>query len=741
MDLVYRAGQLAVLREHTVSECLSLQCSTYLYRRELWNHVPMKGTGAIQTDAKLQPTPLPTVIQLRDINLTSFLLMFIVVAASAQSPPDSTYYHSDSSGLTNLGVVTVTARRSKVKDITIDNVVPRSEIQNTDGTDVASVMYEIPAARVQTNSRGESNLYLRNAGERQVAIFFDGALLNIPWDNRVDLSLLPANAVGGFLVSKGAPSVLYGANTIGGAVNIVTRELEEPGSMTILELSGGTGNQLSAAGAQLYRKGPLSLVGTFSFSQRDGVTVPRGALLPYSQPPGDLRENTDARTLGLFLRGGFEVNKTDRIGLSVNMVDGAKGIAPEGHLNPAEEGVRYWRYPAWQWVNVIASYAFYTGEHDHYSLTGSTWTTLFTQQIDQYQDSTYAQRTDQQKDNDLVLGSRTVLANEGESSIVSLSLNNLYSRHRQTDSEISTDDVISSTPEQSYAQYTGSIGAEYRVVLSNALDVGVGSSLDVMATLDSDDKPKQEAYLQPGATLSATLKSSENTSIGLSLGRKSRFPSMRELYGVALNRFLINPDLQPESAFSAELVVERNFDRGDLQITGFAQLVDNTIDQRNVEINGIRLRQRYNLDGSRIFGVEVNGGVRPFDWLDVHGHLTWTHARSNQMVTGGEFFLSEKPEVIGTLNLRVRGPKNTRIDAEARGVGRAFSVGPEDQFVELPAGVTINLRASWLGVELGPTRLLEIYVRANNLFDGLLYNQLGLPESGRAISVGAKTTL
>ncbi len=681
-------------------------------------------------------------IWLRETLLVSSLILLLAGATSvAQTTPDSTFYNSDTTGLTNLGVVTVTAKRSNINDRTIDNVVPRSEIQNTDGSDVAAVMYEVPAARVQTNSRGESNLYLRNAGERQVALFFDGALLNIPWDNRVDLSLLPANAVGGFIVSKGAPSVLYGANTMGGAVNIVTRERPNPGGMTILELSGGTGGQLAAVGAHLYRRGPLSLVGTLSLSQRNSQSVPADAELPYSQPPVNERTNTDARTLGIFLRAGYDLNKTDQIGLSVNVADGEKGIAPEGHLNPAEDRVRFWRYPLWRLVNIIASYALYTGEHEHYSLTGSTWTTLFTQQIDQYRDSTYTQRSDQQRDNDFVVGSRVVLAHEGTSSVVSLSLNNLYARHLQTDSEISTDDIISSAPEQSYGSYTGSVGLEYRATLGKKLEVGAGASLDAMATLESDDKPKQDAYLQPGMTLSTYLSASEKSGVGLSFGRKSRFPSMRELYGVALNRFLVNPDLQPESAFSAELQFDQKFTTGTIGITGFAQFVDNTIDQRNVEVNGNRLRQRYNLDGSRILGVEVSAGVHPLDWLDLFGHMTWTYARSNEEIADGESFLSEKPEIIGTLNARIHGPSNIRVDVEARGTGVAYTLGVEDRFVELPAAVAMNLRASWLGIGIGPARLLELYVRANNLFDAAIYNQLGLPEGGRDIRVGMKTTL
>ena len=676
---------------------------------------------------------------------TAFFLLLLLVATTvpvdAQSLPDSTDYVSDSTDMTDLGVVVVTARRSSVNDLSVDNVVPRSDIQNTDGSDVASVMYEVPAARVQTNSRGEANLYLRNAGERQVAIFFDGALLNIPWDNRVDLSLLPANAVGGFHVSKGAPSVLYGANTMGGAVNIVTRQREVPGSMTVLELSGGSGTYAAAGAAHIARHGPLDLVGTLSYSRRDGVTLSEDADLAYSQEPGELRNNTDARNLGLFLRAGYSFDEHDRVGLSLNVVDGEKGIAPEGHLDPAVDRVRFWRYPAWRWINAISSYQIVAGEHDHLSLKGSTWATLFSQQIDQYQDSTYTLRTEQQEDEDFVIGSRLILSTEGERSLLSIGFNSLYARHDQVDSEVSTDDVVTSSPEQTYAQFTGSAGVEYRSDISDRVEVGSGVSLDLMSTLEADDKPKQSLYLQPGFTLGAMYQASPEAALGVSLGRKSRFPSMRELYGVALSRFLVNPDLQPESAYSLELEFAYKLSEARVALTPFAQLISNTIDQRNVEVNGNRLRQRINLEGSQIFGVEATGAASLTDWLRFNGHATWTHARSIEEIADGESFLSEKPAVVATFNLTAKGPHGTRFDLETRTVGVAYTLDATNSFVELPPATTVNVRASISLIGVGPTRLLEFWLRANNLLDAAPYNQLGLPEGGREFRAGIRSTL
>jgi iron complex outermembrane receptor protein len=97
-------------------------------------------------------------------------------------------------------------------------------IEEADANNLFELTKYIPSVKPQTNSRGESLIYLRGSGERQISLFFDGVPLNIPWDNRIDLSLIPTDAVGGLSITKGIPSVIYGANTLAGVVNVSTKE-------------------------------------------------------------------------------------------------------------------------------------------------------------------------------------------------------------------------------------------------------------------------------------------------------------------------------------------------------------------------------------------------------------------------------------------------------------------------------------------------------------------------------------
>ena len=129
---------------------------------------------------------------------------------------------------------------------TMVEIEPRT-LKQLDALAVADIARLVPAARIQTNSRGETLVYLRNAGERQVAAFLDGALLNVPWDNRVDLSLVPASMVAGIQVVQGVPPVEYGTNVLGGAVNLTSPSWESAGGRAEIAVTGGTQRQLQGS--------------------------------------------------------------------------------------------------------------------------------------------------------------------------------------------------------------------------------------------------------------------------------------------------------------------------------------------------------------------------------------------------------------------------------------------------------------------------------------------------------------
>ena len=366
------------------------------------------------------------------------------------------------------------------------------------------VMRLIPAAHVQTNSRGETLVYLRNAGERQVALFFDGALLNVPWDNRFDLGLVPANVIGGITVAKGVPSVLYGANVLGGAINLTSRVLENPGTFTqAMSVLGSPG----AAEARLTHLGRSERVAyTFSmgYTERDGIAL------------------ADEFT------GGAQ------LGLSLLHLDADKGIAPEGHLDPEQSRVRFWRYPTWRTSMVILNGQVPLGRQGA-RLRGAAWGSRFAQTISQFGSEAYDVLLEEQDDDDYTFGTRLTLLQPAGSGELRLALNALTSRHEQQNLEYE-DGAPSLPPDPAltFRQHIWSVGGEYLWRPKDRLELLLGASLDGIATPATGDKPDRGPQVDFGVTSGVLYSLDEAWTLRASAGRKVRFPTMRELFGEAL---------------------------------------------------------------------------------------------------------------------------------------------------------------------------------------------------------------
>ena len=659
--------------------------------------------------------------------LLCIVLGFVVSATAwAQAPPDSLREY-------DLGEVVVGGGAAERTAPSTVQRIPAAAIDRLDAPSVAGVARLIPAAHVQTNSRGETLVYLRAAGERQVAFFFDGALLNIPWDNRVDLALVPSGIIGGMTVAKGVPSVLWGANVLGGAVNMVSRGLEGDGLFAEASHQIGSEGFGRTTTTALGRSAGWSYAAALDRSSRAGIAVPGGADLAFSQDAGDLRTNTDFELFNAFGRVSYDFADGARLGVSVLHVNGEKGVAPEGHLDPEVERVRFWRYPEWRLTMGILN-----GEAGLGAATrvrGAVWASLFDQAVAGFTSTAYDEQESGQHDDDRTAGGRLIVEHAFAPATLRLGLNALTSTHRQR--EVTYEDGVRvEAPELTYRQGLYSAGLEAETMPLDALTLTAGLSLDALTTPETGDKPAQDALSDYGLTAGAVYQLSEGWALSAALGRKTRFPTLRELFGEALDRFAINPDLRPESSVLAELGVRREGDALSGEATAFLNRTDDTIDQRHLEDGR---RQRVNLGGSRILGVELAGALRLVRHVRLDGHLTVMDVRGYDEA-GATRRLSEKPETIGRLAAAYNPGTGPNALLEVEHVGAAYSPGPEG-FVRLDPALVLNLRAGYrlyvpsLGV------MGEVFGRVNNVTDAVVLPQLGLPGPGRELQAGLKLAL
>jgi len=638
-----------------------------------------------------------------------------------------------------LSEIVVSDTKENAPNTTTIQRIEADEIQNIDLGTVADVARLLPAAHVATNSRGQTILYLRNSADRQTAQFFNGALINVPWDNRVDIGFLPSSMLGGVTVSKGVPSVVYGTNTIGGAVNFRARSLSDQENLTEVKVSGSSPGLGGASVVHMGTSNNFSYTTEVGYTKQNDYKLPSGATTPYSQPSNETRVNTDRRNANLFFEGTQQFESGARLSASLFHLDAEQGVAPESNLDPSQTSVRYWRYPTIRQSMVILNGMVPLDSDTR--LRGSAWFNRYTQDIYQYQSVDYENLDQTQADLDLTGGLRFILEQDIGNGQLDIALNTLITQHEQTIVPYQNNSAQTDSND-TYGQQIYSLGAEYTFPLSQDLTGMLGLSYEGSAITNTGPWENQgyENYLSSTLSLSAglTYNISEQLQLRSSFGRKPRFPTMRELYGGALGKFVPNPNLKPVTAYLSEIGMEWLGTTVSSSLTTFLTRTYDTIDKRTIQQGpNAGKEQRINLDGIRIWGLETKLTTNPVEQLSIDGSFTYMHTRG--FFQGDPRKLDEKPARVGKLNITYDLTNRLSILSQTEYTGDIYTRTEQNNFVLLPDALIFDGRISYdLFQNNGSLSGGEIFFRANNITNDLRVLQLGLPGPGRKFLAGIK---
>lgn len=107
--------------------------------------------------------------------------------------------------------------------------IDQAELQKNNQDRVSDVAKSTPGVFVEHGgARNEYNLLVRGFNARRVPVFMDGIPVYVPYDGEMDLGRFTTFDLSRIDISKGASSVLYGANTMGGAVNLISKKPTQP---------------------------------------------------------------------------------------------------------------------------------------------------------------------------------------------------------------------------------------------------------------------------------------------------------------------------------------------------------------------------------------------------------------------------------------------------------------------------------------------------------------------------------
>ena len=615
--------------------------------------------------------------------------------------------------------IVVTAERNEARVLPPETAISAEELTRRQPPTVGDALRGVPGVSARTNSRGETTARVRGAEERQTQVFLDGAPLAVPWDGRADVGIFPSTLFGEIRVVKGAAPIEYGTNAVAGVVDLRTRSWE-PGGLEAVARAGSSGfREASLVGGMPVAAG-LSVGGGIAGLSRDGF--------PDAERDGD-RINTDLDSLTVFGAARYESGPfTGRAFLFHNSAE--RGIAPETADDPSLVNPRFWRYPDIDLtqLNLAAELAL----RDSTTLRFIGWRQWFGQTIDQYRDATYMVRSTRQEDRDDTLGGRFTLTTKAQALAIRLNASAQTSRHAQVDTPFPSG---TPGPELRYRQNLYTVGAEADVALGKA-HATFGIAYDRAETPLTGDKPPQPAVEAPAFSAAVRTPVGDRIQLLVSAGRRTRFPTARELFGEALGRFLINPDLRPEKAWLLD--AELSWIRSDLRLSlnPFLMRVEDSISQRVVVVDGRSLRQRFNLPGSLSVGIDAAFDAQLGRAWSLETFASLLSARADAG-SGGPRRLLQRPshELGGAIEFRPSDDFLAR--AQLTHVGSAIDLDRNGNVVELGPATQVDLRASRRIARFGNHRLF-VTAAVDNVTDAVVTPQFGLPLPGRTFRFGLR---
>ena len=507
---------------------------------------------------------------------------------------------ADSIFTVNPVVVTATRTPKALKDVpVVTRVIGLDDIRRTDATNIQDLLTtELPGLEFGYAMSREPALNMGGFGGNAILFLVDGERLAGETMDNVDYSRLNLDNVGRVEIVKGAASALYGANAVGGVVNLISREDTAPWTLNVnsryssagdgwrngVRFSFKSGRWRSQTAFQQSRVSTIRLADAFD-TQSDLQTVWGGSVV-------NVKERliyNPIENLKLIARGSFFKRHSNRTTYTDHYDDystGLRGVYDFGIGRNLEISYSFDRYDKSRYV-----LGQLTNSHD-YSNRQHVVHSLFNLPVGKWQ---------------LTFGTDY--------------LNDYLSTYQFTDN-------------QGKSQYSADAYAQF--------DINPFSWLNIVGSLRHDYFSASKSNATT-ARLAAMLKWS-GFSVRSSYAGGFRAPTLKELYMdfdmVGMMMIYGNPDLKAERSNNYNLAFEhygniRGCFDGSYSITlmGYCNKYDKRITTTDVPVDSEHeMGLLYcNEDGVTVSGVEFNGKIRTQLGLSAAVSYNYLYASGNSM--------------------------------------------------------------------------------------------------------------
>ncbi|MBN1662964.1 MAG: TonB-dependent receptor [Deltaproteobacteria bacterium] len=652
-----------------------------------------------------------------------------------------------------LGEIYVKAEKPPLtQETAITTVITADEIKANNSQTVAEALRHAPGVYISTGTKNEPNVSIHGFfDQRRILVLIDGVPYYETKEGKLDLNQFTTDNVAKIEVTKGAASVLYGANAMGGVINIITKKAAEGKPFFGINLEGGQVDYHKESLFHGMRVGKFNYWLNYEHRQQHGwrmsddyktrqatITNKPGSTSSAVTEDGGTREQSDYSSDSIWAKFGVEPSAGSEYFINFHYISKEKGLPPSTDSvrvftsRPAFSNFfRFDKYDDWG-IDLSGQQKI----TDRLSFKGKLYYHDHTDELVSFSDKTYSRKIAVSRYEDYLVGGylmaeyKPVFWNTARASV-----------NYRGDSHKQRDDAY--LPFENYFSYTGSVGIEDEIRFSKNMSAVVGASYDWFDVTDANRNNTDKSGNLTGQTGLETPDTQDdfNPMIGVnyifadatklfaSAAKKTRFPTLSQLYSSSSG----NKDLNAESAINYTTGISRSLSK---YAWGEIALFYHDISDYIMRTSTDKTAPYLNAGEIRMYGVEISTEFYPLEALILKLGYTYNHAAdvSPNKVTDRVAYVPEH-----TLNAGIQYtvPRiGARIDLNGLATSKVFTQVPTPSSptqAEMHAAgyFVLNARLSQKFL-----KYFEAYIAANNLFDTDYEPESGYPAMGRNIFAG-----
>ncbi|MBU0691432.1 TonB-dependent receptor, partial [bacterium] len=417
-------------------------------------------------------------------------------------------------------------------------VLDAEKIAEKKAASAADVLRLDPALSVTSGAKSETETRLRGFAAEQLLVLVDGRPINPGNYGKVDLAMIPVENIAKVKIIKGPASVVYGPNSMGGVLNIITKNgREKPQTVFAVEFGDREFRQLSLNHSRSLGKWNYWLSLHENHSRGFELSEDFAAT---SFEKGGVRDNSGYHKIGFDSKLGYARSDNELYAVSVGYHWAEKSVPPTIY---SWDSPSYRKFPSYERLNSslsgtrqfssaieMKSLLFIDGYHDR---------------LVDYLDAEMSEdriNWDSKIENWTVGGSLdgTIKAAAAQTLRCGLMLKrDLMNKQPDLDEPWETD-----------YQFVGNVYVEDRIQAAANTEAAVGLGYAVLGT---ESESFSTGEITPSISVFQKLPLALQLSGGYS--HAIHFATIHQLYGTTSG----NPDLQPEKADKWEASMARKF--------------------------------------------------------------------------------------------------------------------------------------------------------------------------------------